>query len=164
MLSFELTQRIGQLAPNRGAYFYLQVSADIINQFEKKRHTRLICEVEGTVAFACGLNHMGDGNFFIILSKKNLKSLGKHLGDEVQFKISEDPNPLGIEVPEVLQVLLDQDPEAKAIYEAATDGLKRSLIYYIKDVKNVDTQVKRILETLEKFRLKQLKKAEKKRP
>ena len=161
MLSFELTQRIDQLPQNRGAYFFLTVSAGIINQFEKKRHTRLICEVDGKVTFACGLNHLGDGNFFIILSKKNMKPLGKAPGDEVQFRIYEDPNPLGVEVPEVLQVLLDQDPDAKAIYDAATDGLKRSLIYYIKDVKNVDTQVKRILETLEKFRLKQRQKASK---
>lgn len=161
MPTFEFTTRIAQLAQNRGAYFYLELSADTINQFEKKRHTRLICEIDNKVTYSCGLNHLGNGNFFIILSKKNMKPLGKTVGEEVVFKIYEDPNPLGVAVPEVLQVLLDQDPDAKAIYEGATDGLKRSLIYYIKDIKDVDLQVKRILETLEKFRLKQLKKTQK---
>ena len=161
MPTFEFTQRVGQLPQNRGAYFYLHLSADVVNQFEKKRNTRLICEIDEKVRYSCGLNHMGDGSFFIILSKKNLKALGKELNAEVSFRIFEDPNPLGVEVPEVLQVLLDQDPDAKATYKAATDGLKRSLIFYIKDVKNVDVQVKRILETLEKFRLKQAKKTAK---
>ena len=145
MLTFEFTQRIDKLEPRKGGYCFLYLSADTINQFEKKRDVRLVCQIDNKVSYSCGLNHTGDANFFIILSKKNLKALGKEEGDEVTFKIYEDPLPLGVEVPEVLQVLLDQDPDLNTIYEAATDGAKRSLIYYIKQVKNVDTQVKRVL-------------------
>ena len=162
MPTFEFTQRIGLLNKNRGGYCYLPVDAKVINQFEKKRHVRLVIEVDEKISWSCGLNHLGDGNFFIIVAKKHLKPLGKKAGDEVYFKIHEDPNPLGVEVPEVLKVLLDQDPEARAIYEAVSDGLKRSLIHYIKPVKDLDLQVKRILETLEKFRQMLAKKADKK--
>ena len=102
---------------------------------------------------------MGDGNFFIILSKKNLKALGKELNAEVSFQIFEDPNPLGVKVPEVLQVLLDQAPDTKALYDELTDGKKRSLIYTIKPIKNLDLQVKKVLETLEEERLKRVRKA-----
>lgn len=70
-------------------------------------------------------------------------------GEEVRFSIEEDPNPLGVEVPEVLQVLLDQDPAAKAVYDTLTDGKKRSLIFSIQKVKNMDLQVQKILTFLE---------------
>ena len=161
MPTFEFTHRIGLLDKNRGGYCYLQVDAEVINKYENKRHVRLVIEIDEKISWSCGLNHLGDGNFFIIVAKKHLKPLGKKAGDEVYFKIYEDPNPLGVEVPEVLQVLLDQDPEALAIYEGVSDGLKRSLIHYIKPVKDVDLQVKRILETLEKFRQMLAKKAKK---
>ena len=73
-----------------------------------------------------------------------MKKLKKVLGDEVSFEIYEDPNPLGVEVPEVLDVLLVQDDQLKAIYDKLTDGKKRSLIYSINKVKNVDLQVEKI--------------------
>ena len=62
----------------------------------------------------------------------------------MSFEIYEDPNPLGVEVPEVLDVLLVQDDQLKAIYDKLTDGKKRSLIYSINKVKNVDLQVEKI--------------------
>ncbi|MEM9833953.1 MAG: hypothetical protein AAF944_25200 [Bacteroidota bacterium] len=37
-----------------------------------------------------------------IVAIKHLKSLRKALGDPVTFKTFEDPNPLGVEMPEVL--------------------------------------------------------------
>ncbi|MEL6925343.1 MAG: DUF1905 domain-containing protein [Bacteroidota bacterium] len=148
-MQFEFTQHIGQLEKRKGGYYYLTIDADTVNQFEKKRHTRLVCTIDHKVSYSCGLNHLGDGNFFIILSTARLKKLGKELGDEVHFSIKPDPNPLGVEVPEVLTVLLQQDEAAKGIYDQLTDGKKRSLIFQIKPVKNIDLQVEKALQFLE---------------
>ncbi|MEM7574494.1 MAG: DUF1905 domain-containing protein [Bacteroidota bacterium] len=143
-MQFSFTQAIRQLEARKGGYYYFKLDAEIINQFEKKRATRLICEVEGQVSYSCGLNHYGDGNYFIILATKYLKKMGKELGDEVNFKIYEDPNPLGVAIPEVLAVFLEQDKAAKSIFNRITDGKKRSLIYQIKPIKDVDKQVHKI--------------------
>jgi len=161
MPSFSFTQHIGQLEARKGGYYFLRIEADIVEQFERKRATRLICTLNNELSYACGLNHLGDGNFFIILATKHMDTLGLQLGDPIQFEIHEDPNPLGVEVPEVLEVLLAQDEEAQAIYEAITDGKKRNLIHTMNRVKNIDLKIEKALRILEDERQKLEKKKRK---
>ncbi len=148
--AFSYLQNIQQLEKRKGGYYYLQVEAQLVDQLPKGRSTRLICEIDRTVSYSCGLNHLGDGNYFIIIATKYLKKIGKELGDEAHFKLSLDPNPLGVEIPEVLLELLEQEPQAKRTFDQITDGKKRSLIYQIKPLKNVDRQVEVALDFLEK--------------
>jgi len=79
-----------------------------------------------------------------------MKKIGKQAGDIITFEITEDPNPLGVEIPEVLSVLLAQDEDAKNIFDELTDGRKRTLIYTIIRTKNIDKQVEMALEFLQK--------------
>ena len=46
-------------------------------------------------------------------------------------------------MPEVLTVLLDQDQELKDIFDHITDGKKRSLIYTIMKIKDIDKAVEK---------------------
>ena len=147
-------QEVQQLEKRKGGYYFLKIDKESVEQFEKKRATRLVCTINDALSYSCGLNHLGDGNFFIILSNKNLKKLGLELGDEFSFYIEEDPNPLGVAIPEVLEVLLAQDPAAKKIFEAITDGKKRSLIYTIARVKDIDKQVRSIMDFLQSEEMK----------
>jgi hypothetical protein len=144
MISLTRFQALGQLEKRKGGYFYLTLTAEEVAQFPRQRDTRLRCVMDGKVAFSCGLNHLGDGNFFLIVASRHLKALGKELGDPVSFEVSEDPNPLGVEVPEVLEVLLAQDEQARATYESFSEGTKRSLIFSIQKMKNLDRQVAKI--------------------
>jgi hypothetical protein len=144
MKSFVGEQPIGQLEKIKGGYYYLKIDAEVVNQFEKKRHTRMICHLDKKLSFRCGLNHLGDGNFFIIVSGKILEQLNKKLGSKIHYKIEQDPDQLGVEVPEVLSTVLEQDEELKEIYNKITDGKKRSLIYTILKTKNIDKQVQDI--------------------
>ena len=139
-------QPIHQLEKRRGGYFYLELSAETVNQFKRKKASRLICTLDKEISLSCGLNHLGDGNFFIIIAGRHLKKLGKKVGDRIDFEIKENPNPLGVEIPEVLQVLLEQDNDLKELFENYTDGKKRSLIFSIARVKDVDKQVQMILK------------------
>ncbi|SHJ23788.1 DUF1905 domain-containing protein [Aquimarina spongiae] len=157
MTSYQGKQEIKQLEKRKGGYFYLKIDSDIINQFNRKRATRMICTIDHIVSYRCGLNHLGDGNFYIIVAGKYLEKLNKELGEEVNFKIEEDPDQLGVEVPEVLTVFLEQDIDSKAIYNKLTDGKKRSLIYSFNKIKDIDKQVKIIMNFLDAERLKMKK-------
>ncbi len=147
-------QTIKQLDPRKGGYNYLELSRTVVDQMNHGRSTRLLVTIDENVIVRCGLNHLGNGDFFIIVSKRHLDELKKEKGDVVSCKIQEDPDQLGVDVPEVLSVLLEQDQYAHDVFERLTDGKKRSLIYGIVKIKNVDLQVKRILEFLEKEALK----------
>ncbi len=154
MDSYHAQQTIKQLEKRKGGYFYLKVEADIVNQFEHKRSTRIICTLDDTLSFRCGLNHLGDGNFFIIVATKYLEKLEKVLGDTVRYKIEKDPDQLGVEMPEVLTVFLSQEAEYKAVFDKLTNGKKRSLIYIIVKIKDIDKQVNNIIAFLNKERIK----------
>ncbi|MGY3795133.1 YdeI/OmpD-associated family protein [uncultured Aquimarina sp.] len=154
MKSYSGEQTIKQLEKRKGGYFYLKIDSEIINQFSRKRATRMICTIDNIVSYRCGLNHLGDGNFYIIVAGKHLEKLDKELNDKVAYKIEEDPDQLGVEIPEVLSVLLEQDSEAKEIFDKITDGKKRSLIYSIVKIKNMDRQIKIITEFLAKEKAK----------
>ncbi len=154
MLPLTLQQKIQKLPPRQGAYNYLMIDGELVKQWPKQRATRLVVGIDDVVEYSCGLNHLGDGNFFIIVANKWMKKLQKEVGDTVSFTIIEDPNPLGVEVPEVLTVLLSQDEEAKVIYDQITDGKKRSLIYSFNKIKNVDRQVEIIVDFLNKEAIK----------
>lgn len=62
--SYITTLNVQQLEPRRGAYYYLRIDKDIINEFENKRKTRFICSLDHKIEYQCGLNHLGDGHFF----------------------------------------------------------------------------------------------------
>lgn len=147
-------QPIKQLEKRKGGYFYLTLDADTVHQMEHQKATRIICTIDNKVSFRCGLNHLGDGNFFIIVASKHLEKLGKNLGDTVEFRIDIDPDQLGVEMPDVLGIFLAQDLDSKAVFEQLTNGKKRSLIYSINKIRDIDTQVQRIIDFLQKEKLK----------
>lgn len=142
-------QEIKQLEPRKGGYYYLTVDAAIVETLPRKKATRLVCVLDDKVALACGLNHLGNGHFFIIVAGKHLKVLGKQKGDVVKFSIAEDPNPLGVAMPEVLAALLEQDEDLKARFDSWTDGRKRTLIHAIKNIKDIDRQVQQAIRLIQ---------------
>ena len=141
MSFFSDDQIIGRLEKRKGGYFFVVVPASAVADFPKGRLTRLLCALDGSLTFQCGLNHLGDGNFFIILSGKNLKTLGKGEGDALHFELSEDPDPLGVTVPEALAALLAQDEELAAAYGKLSLGKQRHIVHSVARLKNLDKQI-----------------------
>ncbi|WP_298424607.1 YdeI/OmpD-associated family protein [uncultured Kordia sp.] len=133
-----------QTIKKSGSYYHLEVVAEIVNQLEKKHKTRLICTIDDTVSLNCGLNHLGNGNYYIMVAKRYIKALDKDEHDMVSYTLKEDPNPLGVEIPEVLEAFLAQDEDGKSIFDQLTDGRKRTLIFSILRIKNFDKQVQTI--------------------
>jgi hypothetical protein len=149
MTLYQSEQAIGQLEARKGGYFFLQIEAGVVDQFPHQRRTRLVCQLDGRLSFQCGLNHLGNGHYFIILAAKNLAAIGKTLGDRVAFELSEDPNPLGVDVPEVLAALLEQDADLKSQFEVLTLGKKRSVIHQIKAIKDLDRQIEKTVALIQ---------------
>lgn len=142
-------QPLRKLQHNRGGFYYLEVDAKTVVQLPEKHKTRIICTLEQTLKLRCGLNHLGDGNFYVLLAQRHIKTLNKNLHDLIAFKLEVDPDPLGVDIPEVLEELLHQDSEARNTFNHLANSRKRTLIHSINRVKNIDIQVRQILDFLE---------------
>lgn len=87
-----------------------------------------------------------------------MSDLGLLTGEKVAFEIFEDPDPLGVAVPEVLKALLEQDEVVERIWNKLTDGRKRTICHSTMRIKNIDLQVERALEFFEVEREKMVQK------
>ena len=148
MMKYQEQQTISQLEKRKGGYFYLTILSSVVDMFEHKRHTRFICTLDNKIKFQCGLNHLGDGNFFIILSAEKLKPLHKNVGNSILFELEEDPNPLGVDMPEVLEAVIEQDEYLKNKFEKLTMGKKRNVIHQINKIKDVDRQITKTIQLI----------------
>lgn len=142
---------IGTLPVSRGGYAYFEVKKKFVETLPEKHKTRVICTIDGNFSFQCGFLHIGNGNFYIVLSKPKLNALDKTSGDKIEVSIKPDPNKLGAEIPETLIMLLEQDDILRSKFDSLTDARKRDLIRYVTDTKNIDRQVERAIYILNKY-------------
>ncbi|MFY0607121.1 MAG: YdeI/OmpD-associated family protein [Cyclobacteriaceae bacterium] len=145
---WEAISTIVQLEKRKGGYTVIVLSKETVLNFPKGKSTRLVCVINEEFSFSCGLNHMGDGSFFLIVAGKHLKKHEIQIGQNVRVVLLQDPNPLGVEMPEVLTTILDQDKILSNAFEGLTDGKKRSIIHTINRVKNIDLKIDRALSLL----------------
>lgn len=141
-------QVVDKLPREKGGYGYIRIPASVVAGFPEGKKTRLLCTLNGTLTINCGLNHLGDGDFFIIISTRHMKSLQLKAGATVDYLLQPDPDPLGVPMPEVLEALLAQDAELKERFDRLTMGKKRFVIHSIARIKNIDLQVQRAIESI----------------
>jgi hypothetical protein len=144
----EERQMLGQLEPQRGGYFYLVVARALVENLPAGRKTRLICDIDGRKKLRCGLSPLGNGDHFILISTANAKELGIGKGSPVTFRLAVDPGQLGVEMPPALAELLRQEDDLKAAFDELTDGKKRSLIFQLLRIRDIDRQVMKAVALL----------------
>lgn len=159
MPKFTFNQPLQKLPGTDSSYVYFEIPEESVAQFKEGKKTRLLVEVNDLVQINCTFKSLKNGEYAVFVNKRDQKKLGIVPGDVASVIIQEHPHPLGVEVPEVLQVLLDQDEESAAIFNGLTDGAKRTLIFRLLRIKkDVDKQVSVILEYLKEAAAKSVKK------
>lgn len=157
MKTYRFTEEIQKNAS--ASHHFVGLNKEIVDALEKKDKTRLLCVVDDRISYSCAIKKNRFGEYLLMISVGNLKKIKKTQGDQVTFEVCQHPNPLGVDVPEVLEVFLSQEPEAKVLYDSFTDGRKRTLIFHILRVKDVDKQVQRIIDFLAEERIKRIEKS-----
>ena len=120
--------------------YYIPVTKEQGDPFVEGDNRRITCSINNNTPYQCALMHMENG-YYILVKNPLRKKLGIDEGDQLTVVIEKDHSEFGHEVPESFQVLLDQDDEGRAFFEELTKGKQRSLIYIVKQVKNVDSQL-----------------------
>lgn len=111
--------------------------------------------LNGVTPFNLAVQSERSGAKFFMVGGPLRREAGIKQGDEVHVQFSWIDTE-HLDIPEEFQAALEQDDEARAIFETFTTGKKRGLMNYITSVKNVDSRIKRSLELLYKIKTRQL--------
>jgi hypothetical protein len=131
---------------------YLEVPAEAVQQLGGTFNVRLLCRVNNSLTFQCGLVALGGGYGYISLNAKRMKELGVRNGDQVEVNLSKDKSPYGLEVPAELAELLEQDEEGNKRFQKLTPGRQRYIIHYVASVKNSQRRIDRAILQIENLK------------
>ncbi|MFN0280079.1 MAG: DUF1905 domain-containing protein [Pyrinomonadaceae bacterium] len=146
VISFEA--ELAKLSDEFG-YHYVHVSREVSDAFGFEGNSRrVVATLNGTLTYQCALMPK-DGDFFILVKKKNRDKLGLIVGDNVYVELVRDKSKYGLPMPEELREVLDQDPEGDRLFHALTAGKQRTMLYYIGKWKDVDRRIHYALTVIE---------------
>lgn len=135
--------------PPEMGWHYVSVEAKYAEKFEKKGGSRrVICTLNGVETFPCALMPY-QGTFFVMVNKERRTRLGLEPGSRVTVEIIADESEYGMPMPEELQEVLNQDPDGNRHFKSLRDGAKRSMMYYIGKMKDVDRRINAALIFIE---------------
>lgn len=100
---------------------------------------------------AARIARMGGENL-LGFSKKLRAELGVEIGDTVDVMIAADTAPRAVEVPPALATRLDEDPAAKAAFDALAPSHRKEFARWISEAKREETRASRVEQTLQLLR------------
>ncbi|ELR73162.1 hypothetical protein C900_05211 [Fulvivirga imtechensis AK7] len=130
---------------------YLEVPKEVVDELGTMK-IRLLCTVNNSLTFQCGLMALGEGKAYISINAKRMKQLGVKLYDQVTVALEKDESKYGMPVPEELEELLKQDLEGKRRFDKLTPGMQRYIIYYVSGVKNPQLRLDRAIMLIENLK------------
>ena len=129
------------VATPESGWHYIPVAWKIGERFPRNGGTRrVLCTINGVETFPCALMPY-DGEFTIVVNKERRKKLNILAGDKITVEIAPDESEHGMPMPEELQEVLNQDPDGQTAFLAMTPGKRRSMMYYIGTIKDIDKRI-----------------------
>jgi hypothetical protein len=124
---------------------YIEIPERIIKKLGGKYSMRLMCTVNSSLTFQGGIVALGEGRGYISINTRRMKQIGVVAGDTVSIELNKDDSKYGMEIPEELSTLLEQDPEGKKRFDNLTPGRQRYIIHYVSSVKSVQLRIDRAI-------------------
>ncbi|MBN7813132.1 YdeI/OmpD-associated family protein [Algoriphagus sp. H41] len=151
MTQLAFTGTLGQFDFNHWSY-HIPVPDAISSQMMDEKHRRVLVWIKDS-----GPHHMAlmkSKEYWYLLVNQDLRSkLSLDDAKSIPVRIERDHSEFGHEVPEELQVLLDQDEEGNGYFRQLTPGKQRSLVYIVTTVKNPESRMRKSLAILHHLKL-----------
>jgi hypothetical protein len=131
---------------------HFPIPATIAEEFIDGNDRRVVCKVNDLHSIQSALMPYPDG-YFILVNVNIVKKLKLRIGDDVTLQLDKDHSEYGLPMPESLSALLEQDVEGNGFFEQLTPGKKRTLIYLVGNVKNIDSQLNKGMAILDHLKM-----------
>jgi hypothetical protein len=137
-------------------YHYFPVPANVTEALRAAGHKRVLMTLDGKEYRRALIAMKEADGYVVMLGLDIMRAHRLEEGSTVLATITQDPNPDDLNIPEELEVWLEQDEDAARIWNGYTPGLQRSLCYYINSAKRAETKFKRTEELVHKIKTGQL--------
>lgn len=120
--------------------------SDYFIQFDKKRY---IFYIDGNGPIHRTMMPLGDGQYFIHVSKPLMKEMGVVKDQRCEISVELDNSRYGMNVSEEFQEALDIFHEANAHFHKLTPGKQRNLIHMVNTMKRPESRAKKAVHIME---------------
>jgi len=131
---------------------YLLVPNEMVQALGGSFSIRLWCTANEQVKWQTGLVALGNGDAYISLNAQRLKQLKAKVGDEVNIALVKDESEYGLDLPEELKELLEQDSEGHQRFHQLAPGKQRFIIRFVTGVKSSNLRVDRAVTLIENLK------------
>ncbi len=110
-----------------------------------KEGKRVICTINNSTSFQCGILSAGDLGYFVNVNAAIRKQAKIDWHDEVSLTLKSDTSKYGLPIPEVFKELLEQDIAFDTIFHDLTKGKQRSLLHLVNTFKREQKQLEKTM-------------------
>lgn len=125
--------------------YHLPIDTAVAEQFIEGNDRRVRCTINGQETIQAALMPHKLVGYFIMTNKKLVTKLGLQAGAAVELILEKDTSEYGMDMPDELRELLNQDEDGSEYFHALTPGKQRSLIYIVAKVKNTNSRLNKSL-------------------
>ncbi len=116
--------------------YHLKVPQSVVEEVKLWRaDKRVLCNLNGRMEFYAGILTK-NGIHYIMLNKTRRKKLDINQGEDVTCILKKSGNEYGIEIPDTIAFLFEEDSEFKGLFHQLTMGKQRSLLHMIDKIKS----------------------------
>lgn len=127
---------------------YVEFPYSVEKEFGKKGQIKVLATFDG-LEYRGSMVKMRADCHWIGLTQEVRKKINKEPGDIIKVTIIEDTEPRVVELPDGLKALLEQVPEAMAIFEKLSYTHKKEYVRWITEAKKAETRENRLHKTIE---------------
>jgi hypothetical protein len=138
------------LVAARGGGVFAEVPFNVEEVFGSKGLIPIKATIDGE-PYRGSLANMGTGCHIMPVLKAIREKIGKQVGDTVHFVVERDTAERVLEIPELLALLLVENPPAKAFFDNLSYTNRKEYARWISDAKREETRQSRLTQTLDKL-------------
>ncbi|MBI1221916.1 MAG: hypothetical protein GC180_04860 [Bacteroidetes bacterium] len=131
--------------------WYLELEANSHEKLGIDPNARVMMEL-GEDTLHRGLRNSKNGYSHVALNKKLVDKYHLKEGMEVEIHLQEDRSEYGMDFPDEMREVMEQDPEGRDLFQRATPGLQRGLLHYVSSAKGVQMRINRALHLMTRVR------------
>lgn len=132
--------------------YHVPVPDEISSQMMDENHRRVLVWIKNEGPFHMALMKSKD-YWYVLINQELRKRFNLNEDSSFQLKIDRDHSEYGHEMPEELQVLMDQDEEGATFFKSLTPGKQRMMVYTVTKVKNPESRMKKALAIIHHLKL-----------